>query len=220
MKSDDLTSLLLSTLAFTAALLVLGIVLVPVWPPEGIVVLGAITFGLTLFAIALAVRNALRRQEYWWIPGIILFGPFGAFTYSLVKTTESGILSDYLESLSAQTIGPSAAEPGEGENESEPEPDPETERDTDSGDESDNSSRRTFLSLFLTLFLNLGLLAILALVIIVALRSLGRQIGDPGLPEIGQRSRWQWRTPRLSWNTPALPRLSWQPWRAFAGPTL
>jgi hypothetical protein len=107
---DDIGPLVLSITALTTATFALGIFLVPVWPPEVILVLAAAAFSLTLFAQIAAARNAVRRGELAWVPPIILLGPVGALAYSVIKTTESGILSYYLEQLSRQIGGEAEGE--------------------------------------------------------------------------------------------------------------
>ena len=81
----------------------------PVWPPE---VISCCRSGVlfTLFAQIAAARNAVRRDELAWVPPIILLGPVGALAYSVIKTTESGILSYYLEQLSRQIGGEAEGE--------------------------------------------------------------------------------------------------------------
>lgn len=112
MGRDDLGPLTLSLLALAVMTFALGILLVPVWSPEVIPVLASGAIVLTLFAQVVALRNAFRRREFFWIPLILLFGPLGVLGYSLAKATESGILASYLEELSDQTVGRETA--GEG----------------------------------------------------------------------------------------------------------
>lgn len=105
MEHDDIAPLFLSIVTQTALTFALGIVLVPVWSPEVIPVLAGGAIVLTVVAQILAIRNALRRGEYVWIAIILLTGPVGVLIYSLLKVTESGILTSYLEELSRQTVG-------------------------------------------------------------------------------------------------------------------
>lgn len=107
---DDVGPLVLSLIALAAFPVTLGILLVPVWPPEVVPVLASGTIVLTLFSQGAALRNAFRRREYLWLPLIALFGPVGVLAYSLTKTTESGILAGYLEQLSRQISGEQGAE--------------------------------------------------------------------------------------------------------------
>jgi O-antigen/teichoic acid export membrane protein len=105
MARDDVGPLVLSILSLVLATFVGGIVLVPTWSPEIIGVLGSVTAVMILFSVLAALRNAFRRREFWWLPAIILLGPLGVLSYSLIKTTESGLLAAYFEELSDHTVG-------------------------------------------------------------------------------------------------------------------
>ena len=104
--SEDMGSLSLSIVALAAMSFVLGVFLVPVWPPEVIPVLAAGSVTLMLASQALALRNAVRRRDRWWLPVLLLFGPVGPLAYSLTRGTRSGELAGLLEKLADHTGGP------------------------------------------------------------------------------------------------------------------
>jgi hypothetical protein len=110
MARDDVGPLVLSLISMTLGLFVGGILLVPTWSPEIIGVLGSVTLVMMLFAVLAALRNAFRRGEFWWLPAIILLGPLGVLSYSLIKTTESGLLASYFEELAEHTVGKKGTE--------------------------------------------------------------------------------------------------------------
>lgn len=105
MRDDDTAPVVLSIISLTALTFALGIVLVPVWSPEVIPVLAALSIALTLFAQLASLRNAFRRREFFWMPAIILLGPIGVLSYGLVKATESGAMASYMDELARQTLG-------------------------------------------------------------------------------------------------------------------
>jgi hypothetical protein len=105
MAHDDVGALILSIVALAVMTFALGIILVPVWSPELIPVISGAAIILTLVAQILSIRNAFRRRELLWIALIVLFGPVGVLAYSLVKATETGILTSYLEDLAQQVVG-------------------------------------------------------------------------------------------------------------------
>jgi hypothetical protein len=105
MARDDVGPLVLSIISLALAAFVGGILLVPTWSPEVIGVLGSVTIVMILFSVLATLRNTFRRREFWWLPAIILLGPLGVLSYSLIKTTESGILASYFEELADHTVG-------------------------------------------------------------------------------------------------------------------